>query len=372
MTATQETGHGPASPRLPGLDGLRAIAIALVVLLHYGYFYPADPALVPFLNFGAFGVQAFFCISGFLITHLLLREEAATGRVSLPAFYARRSLRILPPLLLYLAAVAAMTSLGIVEVPGGDLAACLLFFRNYAGEAYETGHCWSLSIEEQFYAAWPFLLAAIPGRRARLAALLATLTVLPGWRQVAYRLHGGAAHINRLRTDLNLDFLVAGAALACLLATPRGARMAAGRVASGPRAVAVAVATILAIHLTPLGEARVVRSLVPTVGALCMAAIVNAAIRGRPATALLDRPAVAWLGRLSYSLYLWQQLFVPHQAGARPWFRSYPANLVLALVTATLSYYALERPLLSLRGRLRRGAAPGPGTGRIGGPGRPI
>src|SRR5260221_4908735 len=139
--------------RIPSLDGLRAISIALVVWCHVG-----DGRGM--YSYGSFGVTIFFVISGFLITHLLAAEEEKRGSVSISDFYRRRAFRILPPAILYLLVTAGLTS-------GVDVLHCLLFVRNLNPGSEVTSHYWSLSIEEQFYLIWPaafVLLASNCGR----------------------------------------------------------------------------------------------------------------------------------------------------------------------------------------------------------------
>jgi peptidoglycan/LPS O-acetylase OafA/YrhL len=114
--------------RLPGLDGIRAISISLVIVFHL----TVSTGLKPFTA-GAFGVDIldiFFVLSGFLITWLLCSEETKTGTISLRAFYSRRALRILPPALIYLAAIVLLTRFGWGSVSLGDIASCLFFVRN--------------------------------------------------------------------------------------------------------------------------------------------------------------------------------------------------------------------------------------------------
>src|SRR6266478_1710213 len=131
--------------RIPGLDGLRAISIALVLAYH-----SADPMLAPhsFRSKGNFGVEVFFVLSGYLITWLLLTEESVDGSFRLRAFYARRALRILPPALFYIACVSTLGLLGVIAMKLWDVVPCIFFFRNLTTGANVTEHFWSLAIEE--------------------------------------------------------------------------------------------------------------------------------------------------------------------------------------------------------------------------------
>ncbi len=137
-------GVSTGTDRLPGLDGLRGIAVLLDLLLHYCPHTATRTVLDRIIRRGGFGVEVFFVLSGFLITDLLLREERAHGHISIRLFYARRALRILPPLLLLLIFLAVARGWGGIQTPVRDLFAGLFFFRNYAGTSGEqptSGRC---------------------------------------------------------------------------------------------------------------------------------------------------------------------------------------------------------------------------------------
>ena len=154
-----------SSPRLPGLDGLRAIAVALVVFHHLCSqgTLASWPRLAAALKHGSFGVQVFFVLSGFLITWLLLREEQRSGTIDLRRFYFRRSLRILPPAFFFLGMMLLLTVFGLVSIGSRDFLFSFLFIRNAYGPggSPEVAHFWSLAVEEQFYLTWPFFMLAL-------------------------------------------------------------------------------------------------------------------------------------------------------------------------------------------------------------------
>jgi len=145
-----------ASTRIPSLDGLRAVAILFVLFAHCSITFP--PGLVsvnfilPLLN-GGLGVTIFFCISGFLITRLLIIEFEKTGEVSLKGFYIRRSFRILPAYWCFLLFVVVLNVAKIQEISVPNLLSGLFFVMNYspANVRWILQHLWSLSVEEQFY-----------------------------------------------------------------------------------------------------------------------------------------------------------------------------------------------------------------------------
>jgi len=148
---------------MPGLDGLRAIAVVGVIFSHL-----VQMRVVPSTHIwrmigyrGAFGVQIFFVLSGFLITWLLLKEESKSGRVNFSRFYIRRSVRILPPAFVFLGCMIVLGLLGAFPVSIQEMLASVFFYRNYTNGGISTGHFWSLSVEEQFYLFWPILLVVI-------------------------------------------------------------------------------------------------------------------------------------------------------------------------------------------------------------------
>ena len=201
-SGSQRTGDVPsAMPYLPQLDGVRALAILIVFAAHCGYSH-----VVP----GGFGVTVFFFLSGYLITTLLRIERGRTGTVSLAAFYLRRSLRILPPLYLTLAATGALYAAGLLDWMRVEPAAVLgqvLFLTNYPGlfgtEAVLPVPLWSLVIEEHFYLVFPLAyllwLGRLQPRRAALACLGICAAVLMircvnVWRLPDYSLNYSWTH----------------------------------------------------------------------------------------------------------------------------------------------------------------------------------
>jgi peptidoglycan/LPS O-acetylase OafA/YrhL len=309
---------------------------------------------------GGFGVEIFFVLSGFLITHLLLREETASGHISIRLFYARRSLRILPPVLCFLAVLAAAKAAGAIAVPTSDLVAGLLFIRNYDGTSAETGHLWTLAIEEQYYLLWPFLLLFVRGPWARIVLTWAYVVLAPFWIQLNFRWAGGADNVNSWRTDLRMAPLAVGSLLALLPAVPWGGRVLEHRFVRGFGAAVAATGLLGIVLLTDTLHLPVLRAFLPTVSWLCVAVIINCLTRNPESwpTRVLGTQPVVWIGTLSYSLYLYQQPFAPNVPGSGPdLFRQFPVNLCCVAVLAVASYYVVEQPLLSLRGKLR-----GPGS----------
>ena len=309
---------GPSAPhleRMPAIDGLRAVAVYLVVAFHAG---------VTRVEGGFIGVDVFFVLSGFLITRLLIVEYAGSGRIDLLGFYARRVRRLLP------AAWVAVLVTSVVFVAFSnpaerastldDARAAIFYFANwhfidggqdYFAESITSSpflHLWSLAVEEQFYLVWPIVSLGLLAwwRRSPVGATVAVTvaTVGAGWWALSL------ADSDLLRayyaTDTRAYQLLAGAALAFVLSRPDGG----GRrfMPTPISAAVVAVGVVLLGVVATVGDLNAVDR-----GALAAAitvAIVGA-IAGRIADPvvgverLLASPAFIVLGGLSYATYLW-------------------------------------------------------------------
>ncbi|MBW8892184.1 MAG: acyltransferase [Burkholderiales bacterium] len=338
---------------LPQIDGLRAVAVSAVVIDHC--FGPR------ILVGGHIGVDIFFVISGFLITGLLVEEIDRDGRASLRDFYLRRFLRIMPALLgVSLFVVAALLAGSLVarrlDLWGElrNVLYALASIMNWARAAGWTGggflgHAWSLSVEEQFYLVWPLLLNATAGRldhRRYAMVLIGAMLALAAWRGF---LAWDGASADRLYngTDTRADGLLLGAALA--LSGVR--RLPAILLKLWPVPVlclaVVAVSTPWSAPLLAYGGFTLV--------ALCAAWLVALAVDDRaPFVPWLKSPFALWIGKRSYSLYLWHYpiLMVFSFAGVRSRLTDV-VTVVASLVAAHLSYRLIEQPFLRLKGRFQ-------------------
>jgi peptidoglycan/LPS O-acetylase OafA/YrhL len=322
-SADRLTGH------LPTLDGWRGVAVLMVIVFHaIGWQHPTYKPL------GGLGVSLFFALSGFLICSRLLAEFSRTEQIDLRGFYIRRVLRILPPALVLLAALAVLGA-----ATPGELTACVLFARNYYnGGGWYTGHFWSLAVEEHFYLFFPVLLAWASPRRAipwvigLVALLIAWRTFDDHWLRLSDRVHAASQYF---RTDCRLPDLLFGA-ITALVAGRAPLRLV--RVAGAAGGI-VLLARVFDVRVPWLAQTI----LLPW---LLLGTVLHA--DGWAGRALEWRP-LAWLGRMSYSLYLWQQLFFigpsPTGLAAMGPLQLWPWNVLGLLVCATASHYLLERPL---------------------------
>ena len=296
---------------------------------------------------GSFGVDIFFALSGLLITALLLRESQA-GPISLRNFYTRRAFRILPPLFVYLAVAVALRRIH----PGWELLSSVLLFRNYLPTelgGHASGHLWSLSIEEHFYLLWPALLTFVAIRKGpRFVAYLAIGAGL--WRIADVENHITTNLFGDLpphfRTDLRLDALLWGCFAAFLLhdtATKEWLRERAGKAWFAGLATAALACIILYSYLAGLWLPML----------LPMLLVLTLLHPDWAVSRFLDLAPVRFVGRISYSLYLWQQLFlVPGWMPGGSAATQFPLNLGLSFGAAVLSYFIVEQPCIALGRRL--------------------
>jgi peptidoglycan/LPS O-acetylase OafA/YrhL len=355
-------------PYEPALDGMRALAVGAVLAYHAG---------LPWARGGFLGVDAFFVLSGYLITALLLAERTATGRIDLRAFWARRARRLFPALLLVVAGVAwyAAAVADPDELAGlrADAVATLAYVANwrevFAGDSYFDQfaapspllHTWSLAIEEQWYVVWPLVVAALlrvgRGSRGPLLVAAAGLTLASATMMALLFDSGGDPSRVYYGTDTRAQSLLVGAALAIVLASPRvRRRLAAARWPLEVAAVA-SFALLAWAWWSVSGESATLYRGGFLLLALAVAAVIVAAshpVRG-PLQFLLARQPLPWLGRISYGVYLWHWplylVLTPDRTG---WdgYALFALRAGATLLAATLSYYLVEAPI-------RRGAFPG-------------
>ena len=334
-----ETPARPVAPAIiPSLYGIRALSVALVLIGHiYGTSGSPVPDVRPFLgNYADLGVQVFFCLSGFLITTLMMAERENHGGVSLKAFYWRRAVRIFPAAYVFLLCIAIA---GLAS--GTDLLVGALYLSNMSPDRpWMLAHLWSLAVEEQFYLLWPFAFVYL--RERAVWALAGVVALAPVARFVAFRVGGDG---------LLLVFPCVADSLAfgCLLAVLR-TRLHANSWYLRLRDLPLAV-LVLAVILVNAARYHAFSAmyLANSVLAFLIAVTIDRCIvhHNTGAGRLLNSRPLVWVGAISYSLYLWQQPFLNRHSAE--WAAAFPVNIVLAVLAATTSYYVIERPAMKLR-----------------------
>ncbi|MFN2531396.1 MAG: acyltransferase family protein [Pyrinomonadaceae bacterium] len=346
--------HGFKANHIPALDGLRGLAILLVITHHQ---------LIPVsLNGGFLGVDLFFVLSGFLITTLLLAEFASTNKISLKKFYARRALRLGPALLLYLTAcliVAYDTQIldwsRQLKLIGFAVAYSTNWRFAFGWDSVldPTAIIWSLSIEEQFYILWPmifFCCLMLKCKRRYLVLVLSGL-ILTIMVHRSSLLNEGVA-LNRLYygTDTRADALLMGCLIALL--PPWNPQQSAKRYVNF---AATSAALCLAYLITTVHFTDHFLYGGGYTGIASMAGIVTWSVANAPPrvlTTVLEWAPLRWFGKISYGLYLWHWLLLKTTsfyfiAGSwDPW-----ARFAVAVGVSALSFYLIERPFNQLKTR---------------------
>jgi peptidoglycan/LPS O-acetylase OafA/YrhL len=322
--------------REPYLDGLRGFSALAVAVAHAQFFRYGNNDLVTQVRdvlskLGTVGVQIFFVISGYIIVTLLLREQRETGRICIPAFYARRFFRIVPPLLCYLCFLVFMRisgdNGGMFYLEAASVLSAALFTCNTTlfGECqWFVGHSWSLAVEEQFYIGLPLALLLLrPEKRAVWAGLLVGLTLVLFLRNPA---------IN-MSNELSFACISVGVLYALV-----------PRIQEAIERSATTVFWIIAAILLVMQDVPSFQVVNPF---LLLYLIFSAKHLPWLRWFLESRP-LQWLGLCSYSLYLWQQFFLADPK----LYITQPPPIILLPVAAIASTWIVERNSIRLGRRV--------------------
>ena len=346
--AMSAPNQGKQSGYIPTLDGWRAVAILWVLQGH------SQPWSVGWISnhwvsaTGARGVQLFFALSGFLICTRLLREESRFGAISLRSFYTRRLFRIQPAAMTYLFVVVLLSFFGIIPVFWSAIAGAALMVRNIwptrlAAGYWYTAHFWSLAVEEHFYLLLPGFLVLF--RRRRLGILTFVAVALEIWREIVLhtpQLQHGLEWQVAQRTDVVLSGILVGSVFSVALTHERLFEIAKTLL----RPWVATLYTLFIFFELQRHHSSTAQAVIITVYPLL---IVATALH--PNTVLgkfLELAPVRFVGRISYSLYLWQELFFHGEELPVPGsFRSHVFLCWCAtFACAIASYYWIETPLI--------------------------
>ncbi len=339
------------------INGLRAISIFLVLthhcILQYNIFGNLDGIiwLNPFLkllNDGQLGVNVFFVISGFLITSLMLQEELKTNTVSLKNFYIRRTLRIFPAYYTLLTVYFIIQLLGYIHISRDVWLTSITYTKyfNWRDDWY-TRHAWSLSIEEHFYILWPLIFLA--GNKVRKYVAFSLVLTVPLIRLFTW--YHPVSWINELTIFKRIDAIAIG----CVFALYKEKIVARIR----PHWKTIFYFSIITlfflryfpylankVHLKfifiPLGTTH------GTIANILIALIMMYSVFGPQGIwfKMLNLRLVNYMGLLSYSIYLWQEIFLYK---SDYWINEFPQNIILIFAVAMCSYHLIEKPFLKLK-----------------------
>ena len=348
LTETAKFGY------IPGLDGLRALAVLIVMVAHLGFEH-----IVP----GGFGVTVFFFISGFLITRLLLAESEKNG-IGLKNFYMRRFVRLYPALLFMLIGTVAIYGLsGIGEPTGTELTAGVFYFTNifqvFTRATTDTlpfmpwTHLWSLAVEEHFYLIFPaFMVLCRKNWKRAAVILIALLAAVPLWRTfIMFGTDLPYADYNYMMTDARFDSLAWGCLLSVLLHLK--GNLKAFKPLLGIIPTALAGAAILASFLIRDETFRYTLRFTLQGAALFVLVLNFYYLKALSfAVNIMEWKLLAWIGQVSYALYLWH---VPiydlvHRSMDRG-ITSLLITTVASFAISAVSFYIVEKPFVALRKR---------------------
>ncbi len=339
----------------PALDGLRALAVLAVIAYHDNYSWAKG---------GFLGVDTFFVLSGFLITTLLVVEFRRESTIRFAQFWARRARRLLPALLLVLVFVAFYTHLVVLpwERNGvrDDMFASLFYVANWRfifdqqgyfqlfAAASPLRHMWSLAIEEQYYLVWPLVVLAclrIGRGSTRILAVVCASGAAASVFSMQLRFQTGDPSRAYYATDARAHSLLVGALLALvLLAWKPGAR--ARRLLAAAAVPAIAI-VLLAARFTSGTGSRYYHG-GSALFAIVVAVLIAGLLQPGPLASVLALRPVAWLGQISYGLYLWHWPIDVWLVPSRVHVGNTTLNLLrlgVTLLVAVASYYLVERPV---------------------------
>ena len=340
---------------IPGLDGIRAIAVLIVIIAHFEI-----TNLIP----GGFGVTVFFFISGFLITRLLLAESKKKGRIHLKDFYIRRIVRLYPALIFM---VLGSTGLYLALSQGGpkplELTAALGYFTNIYQVVVRAGgelpfmpwtHLWSLAVEEHFYLIFPLFLVVFGAFKKRLVwALMGVLALVPLWRLFTFTTFETLSVVdyNYMMTDARFDSIVWGCLLSVLL--DKDARLKLTHWLTGWIPIIAATGILLLCFIIRDESFRYIwRYSLQGIGLFIL--VLNLYFF-RPVSwglNILETWPLLWIGRLSYPLYLWHfpVLDLSHRLMEPGWAQTFVA-VFGSLAISIFSFFIVEKPFMALRKR---------------------
>ena len=334
---------------MPALDGIRFIAVFLVIFYHFGI------SGVP----GGHGVMLFFVLSGFLITWLLIKENEKTGTISLSGFFKRRILRIFPAFYGYALVTIVLLLAAKKEVPWLHAGSAFLYFSNYYTAFYPDSndafsHTWSLAVEEQFYLFFPFLFLIFCRNMKQLTSAISGVIVAAWlWRVIlvlGFNASGGYIYS---AFDTRIDHLLVGCFLAVVLRQkefPKFWELALKNSLMPFLTISLLAISVFFTQQNVVYKSTIGFAIEPVLMAVLITQLIAFSAHGF--WKWLDFEPIKFLGSLSYSLYLYQQLttsVIPTRLENFPVLIQLAATIFGTITIAALSFYIVETPFLELK-----------------------
>lgn len=341
---------------IQGLNGLRCLSILIVII---GHFFLGE-----YSGISSLGVYIFFVISGFLITRLLLAEAKETGDVRIGAFYWRRLLRLFPVLIVYMIIVVLFAQMHSIPTPLIEIASVFLYFVNYLKSYYELagtqhvlpiGVLWSLSVEEHFYLIAPLFIAFVRASPGKVLAFAIVMIAAPLLIRIGYVIHWPEwSNTNRIymASETRFDSIAYGVFLAAICELSPEGRIR--RAISSPQALVAGIALLVLSTIIRDDFFRdTLRYSMRGIGALLIVAPIVFSPRLGLLQSIANSPPAEWIGKLSYSLYIWHGaawFFLSNIGMTKTVLTSF-AELGVTFVLAVASYYLVEMPVLKWRNK---------------------
>ncbi|MCT4581510.1 MAG: acyltransferase [Flavobacteriales bacterium] len=334
---------------IKGYDTLRAFSIILVVVSHLlpaGYaFYDTRMWIVVS---GTTGVQIFFTLSGFLITTILLKERGKKGKINFKNFFARRFIRLLPPLILFYAIIAVFMLRGDISSTLIGYVFSVFYVYNFVHHDYytvELGHTWSLAVEEQFYLTWPFILSLFK-RVNQLYFIVGGILIMC---LIGYYLFPTLAVADHYHTDRWFFPAVAPIIVGSLFAILNNRYSEKWKIHFHSKYWYLIAG--IGLFLYPLYSLELLLVTAPIFQAVgvSLGLIWLLYNQSSKITAILDNLLFRYIGKISYGIYVYQGFFLRTGPGGELAVQQYPLNILLVLLMAVLSYELYEKPILQLK-----------------------
>jgi len=333
---------------IKGFDSLRAISILMVMISHLlpaGYaFYETRLWIVVS---GDTGVRIFFTLSGFLITSLLLKEKDKNGNINFKNFFARRFIRLLPPLLLFYAIIVIFMSTGDIQSTWVGLVYSLFYIYNFVHHSHytvELGHTWSLGVEEQYYLIWPFLVNYFRKKKLYIYVFLMFCIV-------ASFVLPDLGISNNYHTKRWFFPAAAPIFIGSLFAVLNEKKKGKWSTYFKNKSIVTLAAAVLFIY--PIYSLKSLLILSPVIQAIGVALFLVWILYNQEHrfTQLLNNKPMQYIGKISYGIYVYQGFFLRTGPGGSLSVQHYPLNIILVFLIAILSYELYEKRVMKLKKR---------------------
>ena len=340
---------------IKGFDTLRGISIILVLLTHLGLYHhlPENDLIrgrVWSLISGGTGVRIFFTLSGFLITKILLHELNEFNSINFKYFYVRRFLRLLPPLILFYLAIGILMHFRMIQTTSVGFFFSLFYLYNFVPNIFHTGelgHTWSLAVEEQYYLIWPFIISFFNKKQGFIFILLVLVTSI-----ISVYIFPELTFTSNYKSSRwfipAVAPIIIGSFFAWLIDKNNKIYSSYFR----HKKTLLWVGIIL--FLCPLYSPILKLSFLFQSTGVSIILIWILFNQQSKVTSILNNRLLSYIGSISYGIYVYQGLFLRTGPSGNLWIQEFPQNIALTFLTAIVSFYFLEKPILKLKKKYKR------------------